>query len=39
VVPTTWRGRTCYRVCLVNPLTTVDMLVGLADDMAAFGAG
>ncbi|MDQ3312260.1 MAG: aminotransferase class I/II-fold pyridoxal phosphate-dependent enzyme [Actinomycetota bacterium] len=39
VVPTTWRSRTCYRVCLVNPLTTVDMLVGLADDMAAYGAG
>ena len=24
IVPTTWQGETCYRVCLVNPLTTVE---------------
>ena len=36
IVPTTWRGEVCYRVCLVNPLTTLEMLEQLLDDMAAF---
>jgi len=36
IVPTTWQGRLCYRICLVNPLTTIEMLEGLADDMAMF---
>lgn len=37
IVPTTWRGERCYRICLVNPLTTTDMLTELLDDMAAYG--
>jgi len=36
VVPTTWRGERCYRICVVNPLTTAEMLTGVLDDMAAF---
>lgn len=34
IVPTSWRGERCYRVCLVNPLTTEEMLSGILDDMA-----
>ena len=37
ILPTTWQEKTCYRVCIVNPLTTTDMLSELLDDMAAFG--
>ena len=36
IVPTTWQGETCYRICLVNPLTTVLMLTELLDDMLDF---
>ncbi len=36
VVPTRWQDRICYRVCLVNPLTTDEMLSSLLDDMAEF---
>lgn len=36
VVPTTWQGATCYRVCIVNPRTTLEHLVAVLDDMAAF---
>jgi glutamate/tyrosine decarboxylase-like PLP-dependent enzyme len=36
IVPTTWSGRTCYRVCLVNPRTTASALSDLLDDMEAF---
>ena len=38
VVPTWWQDEICYRVCLVNPLTTLEMLAGLLDDMASYGA-
>ena len=38
VVPTWWHGAVCYRVCLVNPLTTAEMLSDLLDDMAAYRA-
>src|SRR5215218_3253840 len=38
VVPTWWQGEICYRVCVVNPLTTLEMLAGLLDDMASYGA-
>jgi len=38
VVPTKWRGRTCYRVCLVNPQTTLAMLTSLLDDIRGFAA-
>ncbi len=36
IVPTWWQGEVCYRVCLVNPLTTIEMLSALLDDMAAY---
>lgn len=36
IVPTRWRGETCYRVCLVNPLTSLEMLTDLLDDMATY---
>ena len=36
VVPTTWRGERCARVCLVNPLTTDEMMASILDDMAAY---
>lgn len=36
VVPTSWQGEVCYRICLVNPLTTAAMLSELLDDMAAY---
>ena len=35
-MPTWWQGDICYRVCVVNPLTTPEMLSSLLDDMAAF---
>ncbi len=35
VVPTTWQGEACLRVCLVHPMTTVEMLTGLLDDLAS----
>ena len=35
IVPTTWRGACCYRVCLVNPLTTTALLADLLADMLA----
>ncbi len=35
VVPTWWQGEVCYRICLVNPMTTTEMLSALLDDMAA----
>jgi glutamate/tyrosine decarboxylase-like PLP-dependent enzyme len=35
VVPTTYRGETCMRICIVNPRTTMAMLMPLLDDMAA----
>jgi glutamate/tyrosine decarboxylase-like PLP-dependent enzyme len=36
VVPTRWHGEPCYRVCIVNPRTTVGALSALLDDMATF---
>jgi glutamate/tyrosine decarboxylase-like PLP-dependent enzyme len=36
VVPTSWRGRTCFRVCVVNPRTKSDDLRALLDDMVAW---
>jgi glutamate/tyrosine decarboxylase-like PLP-dependent enzyme len=39
ITPTTWRGRTCYRVCLVNPRTTNEMLESILADLLAFGPG
>lgn len=34
IVPTSWNGKPCYRVCLVNPVTTAEALTDLLDDMA-----
>ena len=39
IVPTTWQGERCYRICVVNPLTTAEMLAEILDDMAAYGPG
>ena len=39
IVPTAWRGERCYRICLVNPLTTEAMLAEILDDMAEYGPG
>jgi glutamate/tyrosine decarboxylase-like PLP-dependent enzyme len=36
IVPTWWHGDVCYRVCIVNPLTTPEMLSALLDDMQSF---
>ena len=36
VVPTWWQGEICYRICVVNPLTTSAMLSELLDDMATY---
>jgi glutamate/tyrosine decarboxylase-like PLP-dependent enzyme len=35
VLPTTWQGEPCLRVCLVHPKTTVAALTGLLDDLAS----
>ncbi len=35
VVPTTWRGEICFRVCVVNPRTELGRLCELLEDMAA----
>jgi glutamate/tyrosine decarboxylase-like PLP-dependent enzyme len=36
VVPTSWQGEPCFRVCIVNPRTELDHLAAVLDDMAAF---
>ncbi|MEQ1873042.1 MAG: aminotransferase class V-fold PLP-dependent enzyme [Ilumatobacteraceae bacterium] len=36
VVPTTWRGESCLRVCLVHPHTTIESLAGLLDDLTSY---
>jgi glutamate/tyrosine decarboxylase-like PLP-dependent enzyme len=36
IVPTWWQGQCCYRICVVNPLTTDEMLTALLDDMSQF---
>ena len=33
VVPTTWRGETALRICIVNPLTTSDDIAALVDSL------
>jgi glutamate/tyrosine decarboxylase-like PLP-dependent enzyme len=37
VVPTTWQGEPCLRICLVNPRTDLADLVAILDDLAADG--
>jgi glutamate/tyrosine decarboxylase-like PLP-dependent enzyme len=34
VVPTSWRGETVLRYCVVNPLTTVDDIASIIDSLA-----
>lgn len=34
IVPTSWQGEPCFRICVVNPLTEIEDLVILLDDMA-----
>jgi glutamate/tyrosine decarboxylase-like PLP-dependent enzyme len=36
VVPTSWRGEPCMRLCFVNPRTRRDDVVRVLDDMAAW---
>ncbi len=36
VLPTTWHGERCFRVCMVNPLTTPEMLAEILDDMSDY---
>ncbi len=36
IVPTRWQGETCYRVCIVNPETTLIMLTAVLEDMSTF---
>jgi glutamate/tyrosine decarboxylase-like PLP-dependent enzyme len=38
VLPTTWRDERCFRVCIVNPLTTPGMLAEILDDMASYAS-
>ncbi len=33
VVPTTWHGETCLRMCIIDPRTTIEMLCGILDDL------
>jgi glutamate/tyrosine decarboxylase-like PLP-dependent enzyme len=35
VVPTSWQGAPCLRICLVNPLTDPAALTGMLDDLAS----
>jgi hypothetical protein len=34
VVPTAWQGETVLRICVVNPLTTVDDIAAIIDSLA-----
>ena len=36
MVPTTWKGQPCMRICLVNPRTRLDDVRSLLDDLAGF---
>ena len=36
MVPTTWHGEPCMRICLVHPRTELTKLVALLDDLATF---
>jgi len=33
IVPTSWRGETVLRICIVNPLTTVDDVAAIIDSL------
>ncbi len=36
VVPTSWKGEPCLRICVVHPRTQLDDLVAMLDDLAAY---
>lgn len=36
IVPTSWKGEPCYRICVVDPRTDIAELTPLLDDIAAF---
>ena len=36
VVPTSWRGEACLRICLVNPRTELAKLIAILDDLETF---
>jgi glutamate/tyrosine decarboxylase-like PLP-dependent enzyme len=36
LVPTTWKGEPCMRICLVNPRTRLEDVQSLLDDLAGF---
>ena len=36
VVPTSWRGEPCLRICIVHPLTELGEIVGILDDLATY---
>jgi glutamate/tyrosine decarboxylase-like PLP-dependent enzyme len=36
LVPTTWKGQPCMRICLVNPRTRLEDVQSLLDDLAGF---
>jgi hypothetical protein len=35
VVPTSWHGEACLRVCVVHPRTDVQRVISILDDLAA----
>jgi glutamate/tyrosine decarboxylase-like PLP-dependent enzyme len=39
LVPTSWKGEPCLRICLVHPRTQLSDLQGLLDDLAATNLG
>lgn len=36
VVPTSWRGEPCLRICIVHPLTELGEIVGILDDLVSY---
>lgn len=36
VVPTSWKGAPCLRICLVNPRTELAALLAILDDLATY---
>ena len=38
IVPSKWEGEICFRICIVNPLTDLESLDELLEDMAASSA-
>ena len=36
VVPTSWQGQACLRICVVHPRTTLAAIVAILDDLATY---